>query len=90
MGGVNSARIPGKIQGRAKWKSKAQLDRLKEEGRCFRCERKGFLSRSCPLLPAQRPRRTGPGVNTTDLPEIDPSIFIPLDNTEVQLNVAEN
>ncbi|KAI0992151.1 hypothetical protein K3495_g16035 [Podosphaera aphanis] len=90
MGGVNSTRIPGKIQGRARWKSRAQLDRLKEEGKCFRCERKGCLSRSCPLLPAQRPRGTGPGVNMADLPEIDPSVFIPLNNTEVQLDVPEN
>ncbi|KAI0991765.1 hypothetical protein K3495_g16422, partial [Podosphaera aphanis] len=90
MGGVNSTRIPGKIQGRARWKSRAQLDRLREEGRCFRCERKGCLSSSCPLLPAQRPRGTRPGVNTVDLPEIDPSVFIPLNDTEVQLDVSEN
>ncbi|KAI0992561.1 hypothetical protein K3495_g15624, partial [Podosphaera aphanis] len=36
MGGINTAKVAGNVKGRAKWKSRAQLDRLKQEGKCFR------------------------------------------------------
>lgn len=75
MGGINSANIANMERRRAKWKTKAQLDKLRGEGRCFRCERQGCISRRCPLLPAIKPRNNGPRVNSTALPEIDPSVY---------------
>ena len=57
---------------RAKWKTKAQLEKLREEGRCFRCERKGCITKKCPLLPARKPKIN---VNSLKLPEIDPLVY---------------
>ncbi|KAI0994788.1 hypothetical protein K3495_g13394 [Podosphaera aphanis] len=90
MGGINSAKVAGKFQGRANWKSRAQLERLKEEGKCYRCERKGCFSRTCPLLPARKPNGTGPRINSIELPEIDPSIFFPLGEAEPTPEMSEN
>ncbi|KAI0998624.1 hypothetical protein K3495_g9573 [Podosphaera aphanis] len=90
MVGINSAKVAKKFQGRAKWKSRAQLERLKEEGRCYRCERQRCFSRTCPLLPARKPNGTGPRINAAELPEIDPSFFFPLGDSELTPEISEN
>lgn len=58
MGGVNVAKVirgPNGKPLRAKWKSQDQIKRLKEEGRCFRCERKGCSTKVCRIKPAITP-----------------------------------
>lgn len=75
MGGINSAGLSGGVQRRAKWKNPEQLERLRREGRCFRCERVGCASNRCTLLPARRPKNNGHQVNNLVLPEIDPSVY---------------
>lgn len=75
MGGINSAGLSSGTQRRAKWKNHEQLDRLRREGKCFRCERVGCASNRCTLLPARRPNNKGPRVNNVVLPEIDPSVY---------------
>ncbi|KAI1006056.1 hypothetical protein K3495_g2160 [Podosphaera aphanis] len=74
---INTAKVAARFKGRAKWKSRAQLGRLREEGKCFRCERQGCTSRMCPLLPARRPGGMDPRINAVELQEIDPSVFCP-------------
>ncbi|KAI0994131.1 hypothetical protein K3495_g14051 [Podosphaera aphanis] len=73
MGGVNGAgahrneseedhAIPS---GRSQWKSPAQIARLRRERRCYRCERKGCSTRTCPMQPAENSRQvnvSGPAV----------------------------
>ena len=76
MSGINAAAIAGKEKRRAKWKSEAQIAQLRKEGRCFRCERQGCLSRKCPLLPARNPGSKGPIVNSSNLLQIDLSVFV--------------
>ena len=75
MGGINAASVPVRERRRAKWKTQAQLEKLRKEGRCFRCERQGCSSRKCPLLPARNPKKNGTHVNSVILPEIDPSVY---------------
>ena len=58
---------------RAKWKTKAQLEKLREEGRCFRCERKGCITNKRPLLPARKSRIN---INSLELPVIDPLVCV--------------
>ncbi|KAI0992888.1 hypothetical protein K3495_g15296, partial [Podosphaera aphanis] len=43
---------------RAKWKTAEQIEKLQMECRCFRCERQGCNTKSCPLLPAINPKFT--------------------------------
>ncbi|KAI0994220.1 hypothetical protein K3495_g13962, partial [Podosphaera aphanis] len=74
MGGINTAGLAKGERRRAKWKNQAQLDRLRREGKCFRCERVGCSSKICPLLPASNPAKAGLRVNLATLPEIDPSV----------------
>lgn len=88
MGGINAANAAGKGRRRAKWKSKAEVDRLRQEGKCFRCERKGCISRFCPLLPARRPAESNLKINATELPEIDPSVWE--EDVEQEQSVSEN
>jgi len=40
---------------RAKWVPPAEIQKRKEENRCFRCGRKGCRIPKCPLRPARRP-----------------------------------
>lgn len=73
MGGVNLINVPRGPNGkplRAKWKSPSQIEALRREGKCFRCERKGCSTRICKVLPAQKPKDAGPRVNFTNLPKI--------------------
>lgn len=75
MGGVNAT---GMIKGekrRAKWKNEAKINQLRKEGRCFRCERQGCISRRCPLLSARSPAKSGPAVNSVTPTQIDPTMF---------------
>ncbi len=41
---------------RAKWKTREQIYQFQMECRCFRCERQGCNTRTCPLLPAINPK----------------------------------
>lgn len=41
---------------RAKWKTADQIERLRMECRCFRCERQGCNTKICPVLPAVNPK----------------------------------
>ncbi|KAI0992245.1 hypothetical protein K3495_g15941, partial [Podosphaera aphanis] len=36
---------------KAQWKSVEQIEKLRQENRCFRCERRGCYARVCPLIP---------------------------------------
>ena len=73
------AQSSGGERRRAKWKSPSEIERLREKNLCFRCERKGCSTRTCPLAPAVRPKeKRGPRANTTNLPPIDPSMWEPL------------
>lgn len=76
MGGINAANLGKKIRARAKWKTSSELERLKEEKRCFWCERHGCASRKCPLLPARRPSANSFRVNSAEILEIDPAVYI--------------
>lgn len=90
MGGINNTAVGGKERRRAKWKTRAELDNLRKEGKCFRCERRGCTSRNCPLLPARKPKGDMIRVCSLDLPEIDPSVYN-LDGVDVvEPNVSEN
>ena len=40
----------GKVS-QAEWKSVRQIERLRAENKCLRCERQGCYARICPLLP---------------------------------------
>ena len=76
---------------RAKWKSPSEIDRLREEGLCFRCERRGCNTRKCPLAPAVRPKgKQGPRAHTTGLPPIDPSMWEPLTSEKYVRDVGES
>ena len=79
MGGINSARIikgPNGKPLRAKWKSPEQIRKLREEGKCYRCERKGCCTKICRLLPARKPEiKKGPEVNVNEFFDLDPSLY---------------
>lgn len=75
MGGINTIGIGRDKPLRAKWKTQAELDRLRVERRCFRCERKGCTVNRCPLKPAKRPKSDKRLlVNVACLPPIDPAV----------------
>ena len=86
MGGINAARVANQERRRAKWKSKSQLEKLRQEGRCFRCERKGCVTKRCPLLPAIKPKNNSVQANSASLPDIDPSVY----EVEEKGTVSEN
>lgn len=89
MGGVSLASVARGPNGkplRAKWKTPAQIQALRKEGRCFRCERKGYNTKICKVLPAQRPNHVGPRVNLLDLPEIPDGVCEEDDTVEVSEN----
>ena len=75
MGRINAARVANQEQRRAQLKSKTQLEKLKQEGQCFRCERKGCVTKRCPLLPAINPKNNSLQANSASLPDIDPSVY---------------
>ena len=79
MGGVNAAKASnnlGNQKERAKWKSPEHIARLRDEGLCFRCERRGCNTRICPLAPAVNPNKgRRPQVIALNLPPIDPRMI---------------
>lgn len=78
MGGVNSARVlrgPNGKRLRSKWKSPEQISKLRSEGKCFRCERKGCNTNICRLLPAKRPEKKRLEVNVNEYCNLDPSLY---------------
>ena len=78
MGGINTAGVMRNADGkplRAKWKSKSQIAKLREEGRCFRCELKGCNTQICRLLPARKPMLKGPQVSKVTFADIDPRVY---------------
>lgn len=78
------------FQRRAEWKSPSQIRRLREEGLCFRCERRGCSSRTCFLGPAMRPgERSGLSAWETNLPAIDSLMFKPK-SSETYARVGEH
>lgn len=77
MGGINAANLvigPNGKPLRSKWKTPEQIQKLRNEGKCFRCERKGCSTRKCKLLPALRKER-GPTVNLADFSELYPAVY---------------
>lgn len=83
MGGVNTAGVKKGERRRALWKSKAQIEKLRVERRCFRCERQGCVSGKCPLLPAIKPKSKKIEASSISLPEISPLLYsIDEDDTE--------
>jgi hypothetical protein len=54
--GQGSKKPAGQDKPRAKWLSKKEMEALKEAEKCFRCQKKGHLSRNCPdFRPAKAP-----------------------------------
>lgn len=94
MGGVNMARVlkgPNGKPLRAKWKSPEQIRKLRDEKKCYRCERKGCSTKVCRLLPARNPKREGPEVNVNEFLNLDPNLYEE-DNDEAPASesVSEN
>ena len=50
MVGVNTSGVAKRELRRALWKSKSKIEKLRSEGKCFKCERRGCITRNCPLL----------------------------------------
>lgn len=95
MGGVNLAEIPKGPKGkplRAKWKTPSQIEALRRDGRCFRCERKGCNTRVCKVLPAKKPHNAFPVVNLASLPDILPGVCFECEDEEQDesLVISEN
>lgn len=77
MGGINMANVARGASGkplRAKWKTPTQIEALRKEGKCYRCERRGYNTRICKVLPAKNPRTVRPMVNLARLPEIEDGV----------------
>lgn len=78
MGGINMAHVLRNSEGkplREKWKTPEQIARLRNEGRCYRCEQKGCNTRICRLLPAQKHKPKGPVVSNVTLGQLDSSLY---------------
>lgn len=75
MGGINTAGVVKGERRRALWKNKAQIDKLRAEKKCFRCERRGCASGKCPLLPAIKPKNKKIDANSVILADIDPALY---------------
>lgn len=90
MGGVNSAEVlrgPSGKPLRAKWKSPDQIKKLKEEGRCYRCERRGCSTKTCRILPAINPNQKKRNVNIAHIEPLNLELF---DEDETDDAVSEN
>lgn len=76
---------------RAKWKSPDQIERLRREGRCFRCEQKGCNTRRCRLLPAESPRTKNRGDVRVNFSGLDPKLYEEIEEDAGDENmVSEN
>ncbi|KAI1007607.1 hypothetical protein K3495_g630 [Podosphaera aphanis] len=86
MGGVNTALVKRNQDGeetrRSRWKTPEEIARLRRERRCYRCERKGCNTRTCPLLPAVNPNTGKVRANPVALPPIDPTTYEDIDEPE--------
>lgn len=93
MGGINSTQVLRGPTGkplRAKWKSPDQIRRLKEDGRCYRCERKGCSTRVCKILPALNPNRRS-ALNVASVEPLNLDLFEEDEDIDVgQVKVSEN
>lgn len=94
MGGVNMARVLRGANGkplRAKWKDQDQIGKLRSEGKCFRCERKGCNTRICRLLPARKPEKKKVEINVNEYCNLDPNLYEEDDGNESSTdNLSEN
>ena len=95
MGGVNMANVlrgPSGKPLRAKWKTPEEIEKLRRERRCFRCERKGCSTKTCRILPAKRPPKFSPIVNSASLEPINLSVCEEddVDEGSVSESVSEN
>lgn len=91
MGGINTAEVlrgPSGKPLRAKWKTPAQIKRLKEKGRCYRCERKGCSTRVCRILPAIDPNNKKNMINIASIEPLNLDLFE--EDDETQLKISEN
>lgn len=92
MGGINhvGAAAGGKRRNLiSKWKSPEQIERLRKERKCYRCERRGCNTKICPLGPAEKPKNNRDVyINIADLSGIDPSLYI--DKTENKSEEGNN
>lgn len=85
MGGIHSAEVlrgPNGKPLRAKWKSHDQIVKLKQEGRCYRCERRGCSTRVCKLLPAINPNVNRKNVKIANVEPLNPDLFLEDDSEE--------
>ncbi|KAI0997701.1 hypothetical protein K3495_g10487 [Podosphaera aphanis] len=89
MGGIYATNMGENMRARAKWKTQADIDRLREEERCFRCERRNCSRNKYPLLPGRRPQGSNIRVNAAGITEIDPSLHTAEGNV-FQDGVQEN
>ena len=74
---------------RAKWKTKDQIERLRMECRCFRCERQSCNTKICQLLPAVDPKFNKFSTPSTDIKDckqvtIDSQVCTPMNKHEDQ------
>lgn len=83
---AESERLPKSVKRRSKWKSPDTIRRLRTEGRCYRCERKGCNTRICPLLPAVNPKEN---VRVNVIEPIDECVYDEL-ITDDQTDGSEN
>ena len=89
MGGINTAGVVKGERRRAIWKNKTQIDKLRAEKKCFRCERRGCTSGKCPLLPAIKPKNKNVNANSVVLADIDPTLYT-IDENSTEDSEAEN
>lgn len=78
MGGINSAQVlrgPNGKPLRARWKSPEQIKRLKEENRCYRCERKGCSTKTCKILPAVNPNTNKKIISVANIEPLNLDLF---------------
>ncbi|KHJ30200.1 hypothetical protein EV44_g3189 [Erysiphe necator] len=74
MGGIKMVDVlrgPSGKPLRAKWKTPAQIEALRREGKCYRYERRGSDTRIFKVLPPKRPSTMSPMVNLARSPEIE-------------------
>lgn len=89
MGGINLAEVPRGPNGkplRARWKTPAQIEVLRREGKCFRCERKRCRTNTCKVLPAIKPKQNGLRANAADLTRIPDGVCDEDDLVEISEN----
>lgn len=82
MGGVKVANVLRNSDSshqylRTKWKSKKkkQIARIREEGRCFRCEQNGCKIKIDRLLSAKKQKSKGHGATNVTLTQLDSNIY---------------